>query len=56
MTYQDFNHIYYTFTKNEKGIRPYDKITTTGDELKEFLEHAMRKINTTSTNQLDLNL
>jgi len=53
MTYQDFNHIYYTFTKNEKGIKPYDKITTTGDELKEFVEHAMRKMRNDS-NQLDL--
>ena len=45
MTYQDFNNIYYTFTKSKKGIKPYDRITTTGFELKEFVEHALQKVN-----------
>ena len=55
MTYQDFNNIYYTFTKNEKGIRPHDKITTTGFELKEFIEHAIRKMNS-NNDQMNLNI
>ena len=44
MTYQEFNHIYFLFTKNKKGIRHNDKISTTGDELKTFVEFAMNKI------------
>ena len=44
MTYQDFNHIYYTFTRNKRGVKPYDKLTMTGDELKSFLEHGIKKI------------
>lgn len=43
MTYQEFNHIYYTFTKNQRGIKPQDKIHTTGYELKEFLDYAIEK-------------
>lgn len=43
MTYQEFNHIYFKFTKNEKGIRPQDRIHTTGYELKEFLDYAIEK-------------
>ncbi len=42
MTYQDFNHIYYKFTGNEKGIRPTDSIQTSGQELKEFVEFALK--------------
>ncbi len=41
MTYQEFNHIYYKFTKSEKGIKPLDTITTNGYELKEFVEFAL---------------
>ncbi len=44
MTYQEFNNIYYTFTKNKKGIQPNDSIRTNGYELKEFIEHALSKI------------
>ncbi len=55
MTYQEFNHIYYTFTNNEKGIKPQDQIRTTGYELKEFLEHAIDKhYETLSKGQLKL--
>lgn len=54
MTYQDFNNIYYTFTKNKKGIRPYDQITTTGSELKEFIEHAIKKMS--NKDQMKLNV
>ena len=43
MTYQEFNHIYYKFTKNNRGIRPQDRIQTTGYELKEFLDYAIKK-------------
>lgn len=55
MTHQDFNNIYYTFTGSGKGIKPQDKITTTGYELKEFLEHALKKISN-DKNQLYLNI
>ena len=44
MTYQEFNHIYYRFTKNEKGIKPTDHISTTGYELKEFVDFAIQKM------------
>jgi hypothetical protein len=43
MTYQEFNHIYYKFTKNKKGIKPNDSIKTNGYELKEFVEFALQK-------------
>lgn len=43
MTYQEFNHIYYKFTKSDKGIKPFDSIKTNGYELKEFVEFAMQK-------------
>lgn len=42
MTHQDFNHIYYKFTGVKEGVKPYDNIKTTGEELKEFLEFAMK--------------
>ncbi len=51
MTYQEFNHIYYKFTQSSKGIKPMDKITTSGYELKEFVEFAIRKT-TPQDNQL----
>ena len=38
MTHQDFNHIYYKFTGNKHGIKPSDQLSTTGQELKEFVE------------------
>lgn len=44
MTYQEFNNIYYLFTKNKRGIRPWEQLRTTGDELKEFIEFAIKKI------------
>jgi len=44
MTHQEFNHIYYLFTNNEKGIKPYDKLKTTGYELKEFVEFAVNRV------------
>ena len=41
MTHQEFNHIYYTYTKDEKGLRYTSKFTLTGEELKDFVEHAI---------------
>ena len=40
---QDFNHLYVKFTNNKKGIRLRDRINTSGGELKEFLEFAIRQ-------------
>ena len=55
MTHQEFNTIYYLFTNSKRGIKPYDNIKTTGDELKEFLEFAMRKLqNDKDVNQMTL--
>ena len=45
MTHQEFNHIYYLFTRNKNGIKPSDRITTTGRELKEFIEFTITKLN-----------
>lgn len=42
MTHQDFNHIYVKFTGNKKGIKSYDSIKTTGEELKDFVEFALK--------------
>ena len=50
MTHQEFNNIYYSFTGNERGIKPYDRLKTTGYELKEFLEFAMKKLQRDSSN------
>lgn len=44
MTHQDFNHIFYQFTGSKKGIKPSDKLTTTGKELKEFVEFSIKKL------------
>ncbi len=52
MTYQEFNHIYFKFTKNRKGIRPMDRITTNGYELKEFVEFAMNNMYEARNGQL----
>jgi len=41
MTEQEFNHIYFKYTGNKKGIKPMDKIHTTGYELREFLEFGL---------------
>ena len=43
MTHQEFNNIYYQFTSDEKGIKPYDTLKTSGYELKEFVEFAVKK-------------
>ena len=43
MTQQDFNHIYFKFTGSKKGIKPSDYIKTSGEELKEFVEFALKK-------------
>ncbi|MBL4604587.1 MAG: hypothetical protein JKY02_02680 [Flavobacteriaceae bacterium] len=42
MTHQDFNHIYFKFTGNNKGIKPKDFIKTSGKELKEFVEFVLK--------------
>ena len=55
MTYQEFNHIYYKFTKSPKGIRPMDQITTNGFELKQFVEFAMENLQRSKNNQMTLN-
>ncbi len=49
MTHQEFNNIYYSFTGNERGIKPYDRLKTTGYELKEFVEFAIKKLHNDST-------
>lgn len=43
MTQQDFNHIFYKFTGNKGGIRPTDQLSTTGKELKDFIEFALKQ-------------
>ncbi|MFY0629585.1 MAG: hypothetical protein JXR05_04335 [Flavobacteriaceae bacterium] len=50
MTHQDFNHIYVKFTGNKKGIKSSQHITTTAEELKEFVEFAL-KTNSLLSNQ-----
>ncbi len=55
MTYQEFNHIYYIFTQNPKGIKPMDKITTNGYELKEFVEFAIKKLSEDKNSQMIFN-
>lgn len=42
MTNQDFNHIFYKFTGDRKGIKPTDQLSTTGKELKDFVEFALK--------------
>jgi len=42
MTHQDFNHIFYKFTGNKNGVKPTDRFSTTGKELKDFVEFALR--------------
>ena len=54
MTYQEFNHIYYKFTNSSKGIKPMDRITTNGYELKEFVEFAMINIRNEKDSQIPL--
>lgn len=54
MTHQEFNNIYYLFTKNEKGIKPTDVIKTNGSELKEFVEFALNKLNDSKQYQMDI--
>lgn len=55
MTHQEFNYLYYKFTKNKKGIKPYDRISTTGCELKEFLEYSIKEIHFIKQQQAELN-
>jgi hypothetical protein len=42
MTHQDFNHIFYKFTGNKRGVRPEDHLSTTGKELKDFVEFVLK--------------
>ena len=55
MTYQEFNHIYYKFTQSPKGIKPMDKITTNGYELKEFVEFAIKNLKRDQDQQMLIN-
>ena len=41
MTFQEFNHLYYKFTKDKKGVKPYSQLSVSGEELKKFLEFSM---------------
>ena len=50
MTHQDFNHIFHQFTGSKKGIKPTDQLKTTGQELKDFVEFALRKSNSNLSN------
>jgi hypothetical protein len=43
MTQQDFNHIFYKFTGDKKGIKPSDHLSTTGKELKDFVEFVLKQ-------------
>jgi len=55
MTHQEFNYIYFAFTKDKRGVKPQDQIITTGSKLKEFLEYAIEKhLDNHSKNQADL--
>ncbi len=57
MTYQEFNNIYYLFTKEKRGVKPWDRLNTTGDELKEFVEFAIKKLqNDADRNQTQMHL
>ena len=55
MTHQEFNSIYYQFTKNERGIKLNETIRTNGYELKEFLEFAVQKVLQNQVSQFHLN-
>ena len=50
MTQQEFNNIYYSFSNDKKGIKPWDRITTTGHELKSFLEFAFKRAHSIASN------
>ena len=55
MTHQEFNNIYYLFTGNKKGIKPYEQLKTTGYELKEFVDFAIKKkLDTASFDQMEM--
>lgn len=43
MTTQEFNHLFYKYTGNKKGIRLKDKLILTGFELKEFVDFAIEQ-------------
>ncbi len=51
MTHQEFNHIYYKYTQNKKGLRPVDTLIITGFELKEFLDFAIEQFIQENKNQ-----
>ena len=55
MTYQEFNHIYYKFTKSPQGIKPMDKVTTNGFELKQFVEFALENLSQDRNQQMTFN-
>lgn len=42
LTYQEFNHIFYKYTNQKRGVRYTNRYTLTGEELKEFVEHAIK--------------
>ena len=50
---QEFNNIYYHFTKNKKGIRPHDLLKIRGDELHEFVDFAIRRFLRDHNNQIN---
>lgn len=41
MTHQDFNHLFYLFTKNKSGIKPNSKYSMTGRELQNFVQFCL---------------
>lgn len=44
MTHQELNHYYYLYTNDKKGIGQYQRITTTGDEMRNFIEFILKRI------------
>ncbi|MBL4605465.1 MAG: hypothetical protein JKY02_07365 [Flavobacteriaceae bacterium] len=56
MTHQDFNNMYYTFTNDKKGVRYNSRIFISGNELKEFVEYAIKlHLNNAESQQSMLN-
>ena len=52
MTQLDINHIFYKFTGNKRGIKPSDRLSTTGQELKDFAEFVLQQTTLHSTETL----